>query len=522
MSSPILDLLARCVDGSRIKKASPREGGEYHSPCPTCGGRDRFMVFPAQEGGTLAKKHGVLGTWSCPRHCGTSGDIIDFCVKQMGMDFKTACAELSIPLEKKEGGAGRKYRPLQQPQTPSNAWTPTEYACPPAKWVTQATKLAETAHAALLESPHILAYLAKRGLPLEAVQRYGLGYLEGEDKDGKHLFRQRSAFGLSPKNRKDGSPIRALCIPRGITIPCWKYEQECDGTQSRKAMRIRIRRRNVDLDSKASKFQLIPQESNPYSAPMLLHPKGVSPDVATWVVVESEMDAMLVHHACDERVGAMSILTVSGKPDSVAHALLSRSARILVSIDFEQNAEGEYHTAKNWLWWKEHYPQAMLWPVPVGKDAGEAFALDLDIAVWIFASGCPVPARKQTPTDDSISASGTLGTPQNVVGERDLVEAAVPPKSLRQHWHGATAETPPLAAQLPNNAPSLSHLQTVFTGKSRDDVGLLIPCPKTKPTWQWVEFQWSRRKDCGCFQSCDGHPECIVEFLLSEHMRAEV
>ena len=38
MSDIILDILRRYVDGIRIKKASARSGGEYHSPCPKCGG----------------------------------------------------------------------------------------------------------------------------------------------------------------------------------------------------------------------------------------------------------------------------------------------------------------------------------------------------------------------------------------------------------------------------------------------------------------------------------------------------
>ena len=78
-------------------------------------------------------------------------------------------------------------RPLTAHGT--DTWTPTSYAPPPEAWLAQATKLATEAHARLLETPSILSYLAKRGLPLEAVQRYGLGYIEGEDNTGKYLYR---------------------------------------------------------------------------------------------------------------------------------------------------------------------------------------------------------------------------------------------------------------------------------------------------------------------------------------------
>ena len=62
MSDIILDILRRYVDGTKIKKASARSGGEYHSPCPKCGGTDRFCVFPEQPGGALAMQHGITGT----------------------------------------------------------------------------------------------------------------------------------------------------------------------------------------------------------------------------------------------------------------------------------------------------------------------------------------------------------------------------------------------------------------------------------------------------------------------------
>ena len=77
MSDIILDILRRYVDGTKIKKASARSGGEYHSPCPKCGGTDRFCVFPEQPGGALAMQHGITGTWACPRHCQEGGDAID-------------------------------------------------------------------------------------------------------------------------------------------------------------------------------------------------------------------------------------------------------------------------------------------------------------------------------------------------------------------------------------------------------------------------------------------------------------
>ena len=441
MSDIILDILRRYVDGTKIKKASARSGGEYHSPCPKCGGTDRFCVFPEQPGGAVAMQHGITGTWSCPRHCDAGGDTIELLMWAGGLSFREACEELRIELPERTQEERRKYRPLRPlPAHGAGTWTPNNYAAPAAAWTEQATKLASEAHKRLLETPPILSYLAKRGLPLEAIQRYGLGYIEGEDKTGTCIFRQRSAFGLPPKER-DGKAVRALRIPRGITIPCWSDD---DHTQ---ALRVRIRKRNTDLRPGEDKYILIAQPSPPYSAPLRLTPIGVSPELATWAVVESELDAMLIHHASGGKVGALSILTASGKPDAAAHAALSAAARILMVMDWDAKPDGTIPTAQNWLWWRDRYPQARIWPVPEGKDPGEAFAKGVDIREWL-RSGCPASCPMDTqeePVQPQPESLGALSDGNAVVGGEDdfflpdyLSRSQIPADvlSLARIWQG--------------------------------------------------------------------------------------
>jgi hypothetical protein len=45
-------------------------------------------------------------------------------------------------------------------------------------------------------------------------------------------------------------------------------------------------------------------------------------------------------------------------------------------------------------WWREQYQQYKRWPVPRGKDAGEAFAAGIDLRMWVMA-GLP-PAFHDT------------------------------------------------------------------------------------------------------------------------------
>lgn len=384
----LLELLRGKVEPGKIRKASGTSGGEWHSPCPLCGGTDRFSVFPEQPGGELCQKHGLPGTWSCMRGCGKGGDLINWFMEIEGMTFRQACEELNIPLEARIG-IKRGYRPLRQarPQV-SVSFVPRSYEPPSEQWQEAAARLAFDAYQRIYEYPAIMDYLARRGLPQSAIDEYGLGYIEGEGKQSNAIYRARSAYGLPEKTGRDGKPVRAFRIPRGITIPVW--------TEDLRVLRIRIRRRDIDRDKsnpKDPKYLLVPQAGQAYSAPLMLNPKNISPELATWVVTEAELDAMAVHHACKGQIGAISILTAKGKPDKTAHEALSRSARILVALDADDDkADGSNPGAEAWLWWKQTYPQARLWPVPEGKDPGEAFALGIDLSEWIFA-GAPLQKK---------------------------------------------------------------------------------------------------------------------------------
>ncbi|UIJ38705.1 hypothetical protein LWC08_03815 [Desulfobaculum bizertense] len=86
-------------DGCTGRKVSTRKGGEYHGPCPGCGGKDRFLIWPEQNGGE--------GSWWC-RICGQGGDLIQYLREFRGMSFKDAAAMSSRPTSPKAPGAAPK------------------------------------------------------------------------------------------------------------------------------------------------------------------------------------------------------------------------------------------------------------------------------------------------------------------------------------------------------------------------------------------------------------------------------
>lgn len=526
MNTDILQLLRARVEPSKVKRVSSRQGGEYHSPCPLCGGNDRFAVFPEQEGGELCQKHGLKGTWSCVRGCGKGGDLLSWMQEVEGMTFRAACEALGIEREGRE--RWRAYRPLRIPGRPgSPSFAPRGYALPPEKWRAAATKIAWDAYVRLGQSPMIQKYLARRGLPPAAADKYGLGYIEGEGNAGDCIFRPRVAFGLPEKSGRDGRPVRAFRVPRGITIPVWSGYPLSEKTE---VLRIRIRRRNVDIDPtnpKDPKYLLIPQPGQAYSAPLLLPPAPeVSPQFATWVIVESELDAMAVHHACEGRVGVISILSVRVKPDAACHAALAKCARILVALDADEDKpDGSNPGAEAWPWWRQTYPQARLWPVPVGKDPGDAFALGVDLAEWIAAAmpSSPVSAGQTKPSGEQSGVFGSSGAAEKEVvavagcGQKQSPRAAdvkeCCPEQGYQCWQIPADVRAWEDLTLPTEKVSKDELVRAFRKRGPDDSEYLLPCPRTEPP-----FWWRYLRDCRkCRQL--GHPLCLRGLVLSPLFR---
>lgn len=395
MSDLILDILQnRIGSGSykRVTSGGPK-GSEWAGPCPVCGGDDRFRVWPEQEGGEAARRANVVGTWWC-RQCDNRGDLIELLVFAKNLSFVEACKELRIELS----GAARRPRALQAPAlTPE--WTPTTWPLPSEKWRNAATKLALEAQEALLTHESVQKYLAGRGLPMDAAQRYGLGFLTADDKNNRGRYRHRSVFDL-PEETQGDKVKKTIWISRGLTIPMWGPGD--DGGEN--VVRLRIRRLAADIEEGGQKFMML---KGSCQAPMILPPTSVAADRAVWVIVEAELCAMAVHHACQGRVGVMAALTNRGKADVVAHKFLAAAPMILVALDADPADEkGNRPGFQGWKWWQETYPQAKRWPVPLGKDPGEAVAKGVDLAVWISDALPKRPAKINV---------GNSGEPQTVM-----------------------------------------------------------------------------------------------------------
>ena len=358
--------------GLKAVKVAGTHGGEYACPCPACGGKDRFRFWPAQGEG---------GTWYC-RQCGKGGDCIQFLRDFEGLSYAEACRRL-----------GRERAPLPTSIMPrrerAREWTPTEASLPCSAWREHAAKLLDYAHQRLLGDDVQLMRLAMRGIERVAVERYRLGWLPGENgKDGYH--RDRGAWGLPPETNARGRK-KSLWIPSGLVIPAL----DDDGA----VLRLRIRR---DEEARARfgadmKYVVVPGSS---MRPLLLRPEA-----RAFVVVESELDAIACAAAAEAAgldVGAFAAGTSLGRPDTVAHAVLRRALCILVALDFDQpDAQGQRAGARGMPFWAQTYRTARRWPVPSGKDPGDAVREGWNIVDWLRIGLPPVFARTAPQSADA-------------------------------------------------------------------------------------------------------------------------
>jgi hypothetical protein len=309
------------------------------------------------------------------------------------------------------------------------SWTPRRYDAPLDLWMQKADRFVGWCHQHLLSDAHAadLAWLESRGISRDTVREFRLGWNPGYiDKTtgtaaGKDLFRARDAWGLPPEIKENGQP-KKLWLPRGLVIPVY----DAAGA----VMRIRIRRPEPRYPEKP-KYFLVPGSTG---QPMIFGPSTAS----AFAVVESELDGMLIYQAAGDLVSVVVLGSSSTRPDDVVAAALSPALCILDVLDADQGGTRQQE------FWQTNFPQVERWPVPQGKDPGEAYAAGVDIRAWIL-SGLPprfrVEARLRQSRVDRHRVTGP------VVGD-DAVFADIPPAQ-----HTADVELPPGGDDIRNGYP---------------------------------------------------------------------
>lgn len=378
----------------------------WEGPCPRCGDDKRLIVWIHKD------------IFKC-QICDFKGDAVTFLRETAGIGCGEAHLELGKECTSTDcGGYGKcaatrsgcnrqvksdKQRKLETPAEKNSAtaaWQPTEATPPQELWQQRALKLVEEAHETLLKTPEQLDFLAARGIPLGAVEKNRLGWLE------KDYYRAREVWGL-PTEIGDNGKKRQFWLPPGIVIPCFQGET---------IHRIRIRVPDWKLDEIRRSYE---KQGIDKKAPRYYWVLGsgddtwvINPTARAFVVIESDLDGLMVDWHAGDLVGTIPLGTCSVRPKEAAAKLLRSAVCILNALDFEPrinktSGKNENPGGENWLrWWRPQYSQAKRHPVPAGKDPGEAFQAGVDIRAWIV-SGLPAGLRPA-----SSPAPGAVGRQQ--------------------------------------------------------------------------------------------------------------
>lgn len=335
-------------------------GGEWAGPCPSCGGTDRFVVWPEHRSGATG------GKYLCRGCAPEGGDCIQFLRDFHGMSYPEACEALAIEARTKQG-AGAKIPPVRE-----QAWAPEPERLPAEQWQQRATSfLAECQKH--LSSEVGQAALHGRALHMDFALSHGLGWNPAD------LYEAPEVWGLEGW-RNDKGNLGKLYLPAGLVAPTFRKSGP---------VAVKIRRRDWQPGDTWPKYQAVKGGGN---GALILGKPGLPV-----VLVESELDALLIAQEAPDLCAVMALGSASNRPHTAAAEFLKSSPVILVALDFDKpDARGQRAGARAWLWWKEHFQQSRRWPPATGKDPGEMHNAGIPVRVWIEA-GLAEKTRQDAP-----------------------------------------------------------------------------------------------------------------------------
>lgn len=272
-----MELLDVLGSSTTLRKTGVTNGGEYHGPCPFCGGNNRFMAWPA------------AGKWWC-RGCNRRGDAIDFIREKDGLSFRKACQVLG------------QDPANHQTSNPKMTAIKTEDE-PTADWQERALATVEQCERWLWSDAGARAkdYLQRRCLHDETLRRYRIGYCPFGD-DGK-----------------PGRETAGLWVPTGIVIP-WLIDA--------KPSQLKVR------------FQRLLPDGRRYGSVKGGHPSIFGLDQRggreTAVLTEGEFDGMLLEQEAGDLVDVLTVGSAQKGLDTMAMMALLPYRRILVAYDVDQ------------------------------------------------------------------------------------------------------------------------------------------------------------------------------------------
>jgi DNA primase len=283
----LLDLVSR---DTTLKKVASTHSGEYAGPCPWCGGRNRFRVWPNAE----------RPRYWC-RQCGKQGDMIQYLRDRDSLSFREACERVGHPLA--ESRHQRSTRPPHPPplsSAPGEAWQARALtfceACEESLWASGGTKA--------------LSYLHRRGLHDETIRAARIGY------HAAMTWEKPNAWGFTSDHKK-------IWLPQGIVFP-WQLDDEL--------WRVVIRRVGADVP-KAAKYITVSGGSNTLYRVNTLRPNAPA------MIVEGCLDALAIAQEAGDLLAVVAAGSTTGGRLERWIGRLALASGVLVAFDADEGGE---------------------------------------------------------------------------------------------------------------------------------------------------------------------------------------
>jgi len=381
------------------------DGSGTNGPCPFCeGGKDRFIIYHVASGKRKSCQIPECGSYFC-RVCGVSGDAITWHLKFLKEPYPQVCEKYGISLNNQPNYRPRRNR--RHNQVPSRfssrriVWQPrgegfADFVQQPDQWQEHAEKFVLACHEAVLDRQKSLDYLAARGVTLDLVRLYRIGFNAGQVSkrkgDWQPTYKQAAAWGMPNLRRpRDNSLQKTIALQAGLTIPC--YARYGSGGPTGELLRINIRPFFGD-------YRIVKGSIHFLQTQIIINP---GQDVA--LVVESELDGIALS-AILPAVTIICMGSAAGRPGVRTHEELQQKQLILLCLDRDRSTDKDIagHCKKypdspapvfafgagvdrHPEEWFANYPQCQPWYCPAPhKDPGDAILAGIDIAAW-FAEG---------------------------------------------------------------------------------------------------------------------------------------
>lgn len=161
-----VDLLSLLSPLTELRKVSNSHGGEWHGPCPFCGGTDRFCVWPNED----------PPSWWCRSQgggqgCGKGGDAIRLVMEKHNVRFPDAVAMLIG-----ERAVPEFHTPPKRPEIDRRILEKKKVTPAMTTALGYASRVYHLALVGGKESKVARDYLKKRGFDRKAILRFRIGY----------------------------------------------------------------------------------------------------------------------------------------------------------------------------------------------------------------------------------------------------------------------------------------------------------------------------------------------------------